>query len=70
VHEDASVSSDGHVGWASAHSHVVESVHVGGVVDGAFSIASPVNQSFSGVVKEAFLDILNFGKLASHFTDD
>jgi hypothetical protein len=48
----------------------VESVHIGGVVDGAFSITSPVNQSFSGVIKEAFLDILNFGKLASHFTDD
>jgi hypothetical protein len=70
VHEDAGVSSDGHVGWALALSHGSESSNVGGVVDGTFSIASPVNQSFSGVVEEAFLDILNVRKLASHFTDD
>lgn len=41
MHEDAGVSRDGHVGWALAHGHVTESSHVGGVVDGASSIASP-----------------------------
>lgn len=70
MHEDSGVSSDGHVSWASAHCHVVESVHSGGVVDGALVFASPVNQSSSGIVEETGLDTLNVSSLASHFSNE